>query len=64
MAGKPNFGLDSPSGGGAGVLCSFASLAASEDAEEEVLEPRRPEKSRKSVTRKCFEGESASVPWP
>lgn len=44
-------------------MCSFASLAAREVALEELEEPRL-ERSRKSVTRKDFEGVSARVPWP
>lgn len=64
MTGNPNFGLDSPGGGGAGVLCSFASFAAKEGADEDAFEANRLDKSTKSVTRKCVEGESVKVPWP
>jgi hypothetical protein len=64
VTGNPNFGMDSPGGGGAGVLCSFANLAASDGAEEDDDEENRLDRSTKSVTRKCVEGESASLPWP
>ena len=62
VTGNPNFGVDSPGGGGAGVVCSFASLAAREGVEVDEEEENRLERSTKSVTRKCVEGESASLP--
>jgi hypothetical protein len=64
VTGNPNFGVDSPGGGGAGVVCSLASLAARDGAEVEEAEENRLDRSTKSVTRKCVEGESASLPWP
>lgn len=65
VAGKPNLGVDSPGGGGAGVVCSFASLAAREGVFGELEEElRRLDRSRKSVTRKDFEDESENLPWP
>lgn len=64
MTGNPNFGVDSPGGGGAGVLCSFASFAASDCADEDALEENRLDRSTKSVTRKWVEGEEVNVPWP
>lgn len=63
VTGNPNFGADFPGGGGAGVVCSFASLEARDGADEEP-EENRLERSTKSVTRKCVEGESESLPWP
>lgn len=55
--------MEWPGGGGAGVVCSFASLAArvgvgGDDVEEERV------RSRKSVTRKYVEGFEANAPWP
>lgn len=64
VTGNPNFGLDSPGGGGAGVLCNFASLAANGGAVVDAFEENRLDRSTKSVTRKCVEGESASLPCP
>ena len=64
MTGNPNFGVDSPGGGGAGVVCSLASFAASDDADVDDDEENRLDRSTKSVTRKCVEGESASLPCP
>jgi hypothetical protein len=64
VTGNPNLGLDSPGGGGAGVVCSFANLAARDGAEVEEAEENRLDSSTKSVTRKCVEGESASLPCP
>ncbi|KAL2018760.1 hypothetical protein VTK56DRAFT_388 [Thermocarpiscus australiensis] len=60
-------GLPKPAGTGAGVVCSRASLAASErpvplGAAEAEAEPRS-RKSRKSVTRKCLPGEARRAPW-
>jgi hypothetical protein len=62
VTGNPNFGVDSPGGGGAGVVCSFANLAASDGAEVEEAEENRLDRSTKSMTRKCVEGDSASLP--
>jgi hypothetical protein len=64
VTGNPNFGLDSPGGGGAGVLCSFANFVASDGAEVDDEEENRLDRFTKSVTRKCVEGESASLPCP
>jgi hypothetical protein len=64
VIGNPNFGLDSPDGGGAGVLCNFASFAANDGAEADDDEENRLVRFTKSVTRKCVEGESASLPCP
>lgn len=64
VTGNPNFGVDSPGGGVAGVVCSFASFAARDGAEVDDDEENRLERFTKSVTRKCVEGESVSSPWP
>jgi hypothetical protein len=37
VAGKPNWGLSQPSGTGAGVVWSFASLEAREEALEDLV---------------------------
>ena len=60
MTGNPNLGVDSPGGGGAGVVCSFASFVAREGVEDDPED--RLDRSTKSVTRKCCEGDSASLP--
>jgi hypothetical protein len=45
-------------------VCSFANLAARDGAEVEEAEENRLDRFTKSVTRKCVEGESASLPCP
>jgi hypothetical protein len=61
ITGKPNCGEPKPSGMGAGVVCSFASFAASKSPETAEDEAERP-RFTKSVARKeplLVE----SVPW-
>ena len=66
--GKPKSGVEEPGGGGAGVEWRVASLAARErgglleslgSEEDEEIEGER---SKKSVTRKDWSGESAREP--
>ena len=61
--GKPNTGLECPSGIGAGVVCSFASFAA-RDGALGFLVAERGERCRKSVTRNEVPGSEVNVPWP
>lgn len=48
---------------GAGVVCSFASFAASEGALDD-LDAERDVRCRKSVTRNDVFGEDSKRPWP
>jgi len=56
MTGKPNLGDGRPTG----VVCNFANFAAREGAFDWVDDER--DNSRKSVTRKYFDGPEASSP--